>query len=845
MAAFFWERERSNMKSKFLRLSGILLGTIFFLAIFGISPIVAKASEELYFDNDGNLYYITRERKATSNVKYFTIGWIIKRYDMPIDAPGQQYVIVTKTNYKPDEVDPSDSKYVYCYYRSDKEEILSAIKSVSVEWYNVLNKYGDTVYIDSVMTVIEKGKQKGFLYAGGSYTGEVYFDYKGIAGARDWASPQSLLVNFGMSVEFPVLYKPLATTIETISTEEIKITNSLFSTATNGAYDYDIEKGIPAGEELYVNGNASSGLYELFVDRVTGKMSICVMVPVTYKLKWTDYYGVKQEEIKIVKKYYLVDRYFTYCQYKKIEGKKLVGMELESDLFNKKYTVIAADNGAASIDGGTVKYEGIYGHMLGYDNISVNIPSVELTSSSYLKPTIPDEDYSYYADKMVSQLKVRNDKLMVAGNVIMSDDIRRKETNKPASSFSVDNASLKIEGLVIDKKTLNGEGYVINGKYVYKDAAGNSFRYNVSGLKPVKVHTPVVCNENLQGEKELNQAVKPTMSDVVLGTYMTVSFNDFGTHKSIKGYGVRSYGKYVGKRHIICDFDVEYMGMRYEAGSVIEIAGYFAKLYVCKENEEGIYNVSTRTLAYNMPSLATDNLFENAANLSREKYGAESSMQVRLIGRIEEFNVVCDSTLYVPKDMPVNMLEHSKNADGANYVMEIKTLGDVGEEDYIKAIYNYYVIKGEEIVPVWIYEVKDRNVLSGESLRLVENEEIWNIDNCTLNGNKGTWKKEKKLSSEYIIVKPGTTEEDVKQAIEEKSIQDIVIRSDSLYVAAEFVRYKDEEGFICYINEENAKNGYCNMWLREEGGEELPLGTFLQIGLAEDGYYDYEVSGTH
>ena len=195
-----------------------------------------------------------------------------------------------------------------------------------------------------------------------------------------------------------------------------------------------------------------------------------------------------------------------------------------------------------------------------------------------------------------------------------------------------------------------------------------------------------------------------------------------------------------------------------------------------------------------MPSLATDNLFENGANLSREKYGAESSMQVRLIGRIEEFNVVCDSTLYVPKDMPVNMLEHNKNADGTNYVMEIKTLGDVGEEDYIKAIYNYYVIKGEEIVPVWIYEVEDRNVLSGESLRLVENEEIWNIDNCTLNGNKGTWKKEKKLSSEYIIVKPGTTEEDVKQAIEEKSIQDIVIRADSLYVAVEFVRYKAGAG---------------------------------------------------
>ena len=111
------------MKSKIFKLSGILVGTIFFLAIFGLSPIIAKANEELYFDNDGNLYYITREKKATGSVKYYTIGWIIKRYDMPIDAAGQQYVVVTKSNYKPDEVDLNNSKYVYCYYRSDKEEI--------------------------------------------------------------------------------------------------------------------------------------------------------------------------------------------------------------------------------------------------------------------------------------------------------------------------------------------------------------------------------------------------------------------------------------------------------------------------------------------------------------------------------------------------------------------------------------------------------------------------------------------------------------------------------------------------------------------------------------------------
>ena len=150
------------MKSKLLKVGSILFGTIFFLAIFGISPIVAKANE-LYFDCDGSLYYVTREKKATGSVKYYTIGWTIKRYDMPIDAPGQQYVIVTKSNYKPDEVDPQDSKYVYCYYRSDKEEILEAVKSVSLDWYNTLELYGDTVYIDSVMTVKVGDEQKGFL----------------------------------------------------------------------------------------------------------------------------------------------------------------------------------------------------------------------------------------------------------------------------------------------------------------------------------------------------------------------------------------------------------------------------------------------------------------------------------------------------------------------------------------------------------------------------------------------------------------------------------------------------------------------------------------------------------
>ena len=35
------------------------------------------------------------------------------------------------------------------------------------------------------------------------------------------------------------------------------------------------------------------------------------------------------------------------------------------------------------------------------------------------------------------------------------------------------------------------------------------------------------------------------------------------------------------------------------------------------------------------------------------------------------------------------------------------------------------------------------------------------------------------------------------------------------------------------------------MWLREGGRNETPYGIFMEIGLAETVFYDYEVSGTH
>lgn len=834
------------MKSKVFKLCSILLGIVFFLAIFGISPIVARASEELYFDVDGNLYYVTREKKASSSVKYYTIGWIIKRYDMPIDVPGQQYVIVTKSNYKPDMVDPEDSKYVYCYYRSDKDEILNAVMYASADWYHNLVSYGDTVYIDSVMTVLEKGEQQGFLYEGGAYTGEVYFDYEGIAQARSWASPESLKVNFGMSVEFPALYKSAATYINQYKEEQKNISSSLFSSASNGAENYDILSGIPSGENMYIKSTVSKGIYNVSLKHVTGEMTIEVRVPVTYILKWTDYYGVKREETKVVNQSYTVKRPFSYYVYDGYTAKKLAGIEVDSPLFGGKKRITVNTEESNAIDSGTVKYGAMSNHILGYEiSDNAGIGPIVLTSNTYLKPSIPGGNYTEHAENMVSPIKVRSDKIVIDGKVILSDEIKLGTACVPVNSFSTSNVTVEDKKLTISKDVKNGSGYSINGRYLYIDSQGNTYSYNMSGLKQVVVHTPVVCNSSFNNEKELNQAVRPTAVDAVLGSFITVSFNDFGAHRNIKGYGTKSYTSYVKKRQVRCGFDVIYKGVTYGAGTWIDTKDYYLNLYVCENNREGTYKIETRTVAYNGADNCEDGLFEAGANLSVSKYGASASREVRLIGRIEGLTLKVNNEDIYPKYMPYNMSLGVKENENRDYILAIETVGDIGDIDYLEVHYNYYVrdVSGEYI-PVWVYEVKSRDAIIGEHFSKLPEVEVWNREHLSLSGNKGVWQKESQLPVEFIVVNEGVTEDALKQAIVDGSVEDIIIKDRSLYVAADFVRYKNGVAYLSYINEENAKKGYCNMWLREGGGQ-TPYGIFLEVGLSENMYYDYEISGTH
>ena len=842
------ERERGNMRKYISGFKFFFAGAVCILLFFIANPIRAMA-DELYFDDEGNLYYVTRDKKASGNVKYLTIGWIIKRYDAPIDLPGQQYVIVTKENYKPDEPDPNDSRYVYSYFKSDKNEILGAVESVSREWYDILVNYGDTVYIDSVMTVVNKGNQLGYLYPGGTYTGEVYFTYDGIANAREWASTAGIRLNFDMATTFLATVHKKDPVYDVVQSEKVEINSAVCSIFDNGSDKYDISAGIPSGESIYVKGYADKQRYTLICKKVKVDCYVDVIVPVTYVLSWVDYKGVRREEKKQIDYLYTVKRTFDYFAYDSIKSYMLKEVVLKSDVLKGNYVISVDATDGGDIMSGTVCYGDAKDHVVWCDIGSTgNVATIPVEGTGYLKPDIPAADYSNIAESLVGDVRVRSDRIVVGGRQIVSDEVKDKTGASPTGVITSNTTYVGDENIKTYSNVFNGN-YGMEVSLVYKSQNGETYTCKGSELNNINIHTPVVCHGNAGAAKDFNQAVEPSSKDIVLGEKFNISFNDYGTHRSIKGYGTRSYAKYVGKRQVIFPFDVIYKNVRYKSGSCITLTSFREEFILCDDNEEGDYQIELITYAYNNDS-SSHEVVQEKANTDITKYGATNKISVRVIGKIYDLQID-DGEMSVKADkMPISAGIIDGGVDeldiNSEFLLRISTLGDIGDNDSLHVRYRYFHERSDgNVEPVEVYEVQKRDQISYETLRCFIKEDIWYREKCMINGNKGEWTGTYNIPKEFIVVPVGTTADDIKKAVREDKINAILVDGGSLIVAAEFVRYKGDKAYLDYINEKNSKNGYCNMWLYEGGSTEYGYGAVIKYGLAESDYYDYEVMGTH
>lgn len=159
-------------------------------------------TECLEFDDAGNLLMVTRDRIATASTRYRTIGWTLKRENLPIASPENVTVRLKLEENMAPKVDPTDSRYVFSYFYCGRDAIFSKISEASPEWANTLYSVGGYVYLDAINTIVEGDSVKGSMDEAGNFTGEVYETYEGIAGARPWAGGTGLESHFNKKVYF-------------------------------------------------------------------------------------------------------------------------------------------------------------------------------------------------------------------------------------------------------------------------------------------------------------------------------------------------------------------------------------------------------------------------------------------------------------------------------------------------------------------------------------------------------------------------------------------------------------------------------------------------------------------
>ncbi len=702
---------------KFIFLATILLG----LFIPG-TKAYALSEEPLHFDNKGNLKLTTHDRIATSTTTYGTIGWIIRRYNMPTNASGQQYIIIRSDDSTVTKLqDPNNAAYVYCFYTIKKEDILHAIEAVSPAWKNQLVTYGDYVFIDDIMTVKSHGVPLGSLSPSGILSGEYYTTYEGIANARPWRDKTALLTHFNKVVLFPSLVTPLSEQIILQGSDNMHINKPASYQCSVTAYPYLMNYAVPPDKPLFCTYQASIFGYWADFTRDFGFVRVPVKVNKTYNLVWTDYYGVKHSESKLVSRWYYVNRPFSYWYVRNYNAEYLNDFELKTNCLISR--AISKSYGYSP----SIKLESsssFYSHAKLPTSV-YTAPATTLSSNSNLKPAIIDENLQAYAEKAVGSILVNNDTFIINGKTILSSLPSPSTTTKP-QSITPDLISNTTLSSVIPASTYN-DTYNTTGIFKYKDIHDTVKNYT-SISDNVLVHAPVICNPSLTSSLNNNQLINldEETDYVIIGCENPFRIDHYGMHINVPGYQIADYSKYSSLSQIKADFEFYYGNQKVPANSWFTINGYSNSIYVPIGTPEGNYSIEFRTIAANARSALDDSVSEYYANLNPQNYIAYYKINVIAIGRMYGITANVDGEMYrtgpnnqngkpvflSAKTFPATINLSSTSLD-TDIPLSITTIGDMyNSNDSINCSISYYHIDSDDVrTKVDVYSRSTHNKL--------------------------------------------------------------------------------------------------------------------------------------
>ncbi len=230
--------------------------------------------------------------------------------------------------------------------------------------------------------------------------------------------------------------------------------------------------------------------------------------------------------------------------------------------------------------------------------------------------------------------------------------------------------------------------------------------------------------------------------------------------------------------------------------------------------------------------------------------------------------------------------EHEGEVLGTKFFYQLQSIGNYGEEDGVCIVPEYYVTdrNGGNRMRVELYRFQEETDgrkhawkkispkpedagepvpeiegciwLSGQQRETIGDESRNVADLDAAKSSVQRWSGELEIPADSFIVPYGT---DVEKYVKEHgsiSMRDkLFVRTGYLLVRFSIYTVKDGKTHLSYINEDNAKNGYANMWkiegfanpkLRPDGsGFALEYGDVFLYDLEKRPEPEFDVVGTH
>lgn len=807
--------------------------------------------ERLEFDEEGNLWMTTHDKIATSSVRYRTIGFTIKREEKAISET--QAVRVKLEETKESLPDPQNRDYCYSYFCIRKETIFQKIMLCSGEWADLLYRNGGTVYLDAIMIVVENGVEKGSMQYDGTFSGQVYETYAGIANAKNWADKEALQTHFNKEVDFPGNPDLIEREPEVIEERELLTNGSLvqkedlpeWNRLTLSSEEYEVSEAIPSGEMVQADGTIQKLYYQAEFEHIWGTYTFPIDASVSYTLSWND--GAAHEENITILDFYEVKREYSYWKVKEVSVYYLDYVCVNNTALQEQKRIISTYRPEIMI----LTEQEAYVEL---PSLEVSVEGGVLDGGSHC-PVIPYGAVQGKVEEAVAQIKVNNDGFSLDGISYLESGWQEKETKPPSALDSE-------QGIVLTQSIGKIPPQRTNGSYpsvvsaVYQEVDGEEVETSeVNEVNAIEVHTPVVCQASISDAKKWNQQVNPTQyPSLILGKEFTIELSAEGKHISQKGYGKRDYAAYVKEYRVKFPFDVVYAGEKIKKNKWISLKKSRATFLLPVDAEEKDETISIRSVAINHDKTYEA---EKYANLNRENTIAEAELTVGVIGRMYGFKITnvidyprwqsvfwnvaqgkrTDVSYYAglrdengellrKKDsiyvVPMLRGSHPYNSNagpvGLGYRVEF-SFRTIGHRSDAKM--------GITLKPTYYYVEKDgtgrRQVRLYEKAALEEFETPFTLVAATGKNDTETsnavcdWEGSCRIPAD-ICIAPADT--DIKDYIKKKggriSTQDAIWQKGGyLIVNVDITSFYGKKVNLNYRNQKNEQDGYCNMWKTE------------------------------